>query len=172
MYLLVSWCVGGECDMTNNDEDRGRSRRLGAEDRRWLGTSRVLSGWMIGRSGDFVYDPYRTHGWDEKSGFPGLASKPVAIVWWFGSQNHCDGFLVWTSKPCRRRFVYLCLKTDERMKTVWGHASTFGGLLHHEASRIGVSQFCLKTGKGATAGGARGIITMVTWKWRRRQTVR
>jgi hypothetical protein len=33
--LLVSWCAGGRCDMTYNDEDRDRSRRPDAEDRRW-----------------------------------------------------------------------------------------------------------------------------------------
>jgi hypothetical protein len=31
--LFVSWCAGGRCGMTCNDEDRGRSRRPGAEDR-------------------------------------------------------------------------------------------------------------------------------------------
>jgi hypothetical protein len=39
--LLVSWCAGGRCGMTDNDEDLGRSRRPGAEDRGWshrLGT--------------------------------------------------------------------------------------------------------------------------------------
>jgi hypothetical protein len=30
--LLVSWCAGGRCGMTYSDEDRGRSRRPGAED--------------------------------------------------------------------------------------------------------------------------------------------
>jgi hypothetical protein len=30
--------------MADNDEDRGRSRRLGAENRGFLGTSRVLGG--------------------------------------------------------------------------------------------------------------------------------
>jgi hypothetical protein len=30
--LLVSWCACGRCDMTCSDEDRGRSRRPGAED--------------------------------------------------------------------------------------------------------------------------------------------
>jgi hypothetical protein len=30
--LLVSWCAGGRCGMTYNDEDRDRSRRSGAED--------------------------------------------------------------------------------------------------------------------------------------------
>jgi hypothetical protein len=31
--LLVSWCAGGKCDMAGSDEDRGKSRRLGVEDR-------------------------------------------------------------------------------------------------------------------------------------------
>jgi hypothetical protein len=30
--LLVSWCAGGTCDVPCNDEDRGRSRRPGAQD--------------------------------------------------------------------------------------------------------------------------------------------
>jgi hypothetical protein len=33
--LLVSWCVGGRCGMACSDEDRGRSRGPGAEDRGW-----------------------------------------------------------------------------------------------------------------------------------------
>jgi hypothetical protein len=40
-HLLVSWCAGGRCGMACNDEDRGRSRRPGVEDRGWshrLGT--------------------------------------------------------------------------------------------------------------------------------------
>jgi hypothetical protein len=32
-YLLVSWCVGGRCGMMCSDDDHGRSRRPGAEDR-------------------------------------------------------------------------------------------------------------------------------------------
>jgi hypothetical protein len=31
--LLVSWCAGGRCGMACIDEDRGWSRRPGAEDR-------------------------------------------------------------------------------------------------------------------------------------------
>jgi hypothetical protein len=31
--LLVSWCVGDMCDMAASDEDRGWSRRPGAENR-------------------------------------------------------------------------------------------------------------------------------------------
>jgi hypothetical protein len=33
--LLVSWCAGGKCGMACSDEDRGRSRRPGVEDRGW-----------------------------------------------------------------------------------------------------------------------------------------
>jgi hypothetical protein len=33
--LLVLWCACGRCDMVCSDEDHGRSRRLGAEDRGW-----------------------------------------------------------------------------------------------------------------------------------------
>jgi hypothetical protein len=34
--LLVLWYAGGRCGMADNDEDRGRSRRHGVEDRGWL----------------------------------------------------------------------------------------------------------------------------------------
>jgi hypothetical protein len=33
--LLVSWCAGGRCGMTNSNKDHGRSSRPGAEDRGW-----------------------------------------------------------------------------------------------------------------------------------------
>jgi hypothetical protein len=36
--------------MAGSDEDRGRSRRLGAEDRAWLSIGRVLGDWTIERS--------------------------------------------------------------------------------------------------------------------------
>jgi hypothetical protein len=45
--LLVSWCAGGRCGMACNDEDRGRSRRPGAEDQGWL--HRLGTRWPGGR---------------------------------------------------------------------------------------------------------------------------
>jgi hypothetical protein len=45
--LLVSWCAGGRCGMACSDEDRGRSRRPGAEDRGWSHSSGTL--WPGGR---------------------------------------------------------------------------------------------------------------------------
>jgi hypothetical protein len=84
-FLLVSWCVCGKCDIAGNDEDRGKSRRLGVEDQGWSGTSQVLSCWTIRRLGDVMCDPHRTHGGDEEHKFSGLALKPVATVCqWFG----------------------------------------------------------------------------------------
>jgi hypothetical protein len=108
--LLVSWCIGDMCDMADNDGDLGTSRRPGAEDRGWSSTGRVLGGRTIGRSGDAVCGLHRAHRDEEcwflrcdlkarLSGFPVWASKPTTVVCWFGSQNHRDGFLVWTLKP-------------------------------------------------------------------------
>jgi hypothetical protein len=54
--------------MTGIDEDRGRSRRLGAEDQGWASTSRVLGGRTIERSGDAMCDLHRTQG-DESMSF-------------------------------------------------------------------------------------------------------
>jgi hypothetical protein len=52
--FLVSWCAGERCHMVGSDEDCGRSRRPGVEDRGWSSTGRVLGGRMIKRSGDIV----------------------------------------------------------------------------------------------------------------------
>jgi hypothetical protein len=66
--LLVSWCAGGRCDIAYNDEDRGTSRRTGAEDRGWSHRSgtRVPGG--------------REVGWCRVRSAPGT-SKPAALVW-------------------------------------------------------------------------------------------
>jgi hypothetical protein len=65
--------------MVGSDEDRGRSRRLGAEDREWSSTGRVLDGQMIEMSGDAIYSLHRAQG-DEERGFLGLASKSRSMV--------------------------------------------------------------------------------------------
>jgi hypothetical protein len=78
-YLLVLWCACDGCDMTGSDEDRGRSRRPGAEDRRWSSTCRILGGWMIKRSGDDVCSLHRAQGEEEREFFY-LASKPRSTV--------------------------------------------------------------------------------------------
>jgi hypothetical protein len=54
----------------------------------------------------FLVEPQNQGG----GGFPGLASKPAALVWWFWPQNHRDGFLVWASKPSGLWFVGCAIK--------------------------------------------------------------
>jgi hypothetical protein len=68
--LLVSWCHGGRCDIVGSDEDRGRSRRPGVEDRGWSSTGRVLGGRAIERSGDTVCGLHHARG-DEERGLLG-----------------------------------------------------------------------------------------------------
>jgi hypothetical protein len=48
--LLVSWCAADRCDMACNDDDRGMSRRPGAEDRGWshMSGTRVPGGREVG----------------------------------------------------------------------------------------------------------------------------
>jgi hypothetical protein len=37
--LLVSWCAGGKCGMTDSNEDRDSIRRASAEDQGWSNRS-------------------------------------------------------------------------------------------------------------------------------------
>jgi hypothetical protein len=50
--------------MEGSDEDHGRSRRPGAEDREWSSIGRVLGCWAI-RSGDALCDLHRARGDEE-----------------------------------------------------------------------------------------------------------
>jgi hypothetical protein len=74
------------CDMVDSDEDRGRSRRPGAEDWGLSSTGRVLGGWTIEMSGDVMCSLHRAQG-DEEREFLGLASKPRSMVFQFGPKN-------------------------------------------------------------------------------------
>jgi hypothetical protein len=67
---FVSWCVGDRCDMVGSDEDLGRSRRPGVEDRGWSTTGQVLGDRTIERLGDAVCGLHRAHG-DEECEFLG-----------------------------------------------------------------------------------------------------
>jgi hypothetical protein len=69
-------------------------------------------------------------------------------VSWFGPQNQA-GFGLPVAPQNQWREVGV------------GHASRYRGLLHVEASLARVFQSGLKTGGGATAGGARDTITEV-----------
>jgi hypothetical protein len=56
-----------------------RSKRLGAEDREWSSTGRVLGGQTIERSGDAVCGLHYAQE-DEEHNFLGSASKPRSTV--------------------------------------------------------------------------------------------
>jgi hypothetical protein len=58
-------------------------------------------------------------------------------------------------------FVLSVAPQNRRREVGAGHASISSGFLHMEASLARVSQSGLKTGGGATAGGARGTIAEV-----------
>jgi hypothetical protein len=77
--LLVLWCAGDRCSMADSDEDRGRSRRPGVEDRGWSSTGRVLGGWTIERSGDAVCGLHRAQENEERR-YLSFASKPRSTV--------------------------------------------------------------------------------------------
>jgi hypothetical protein len=68
-WLLVSWCAGDMCDMVSIDEDRGRSRIPGAEDRDGR-IGRVLGGRTIEMSGGAMYGLHHAHR-DKERGFLG-----------------------------------------------------------------------------------------------------
>jgi hypothetical protein len=81
-------------------------------------------------------------------GFPGLRLKITATVSWFGHQNQAS--------------FGLSVAPQNRWREVGaGHTPRSSGLLHVEASLARVFQSGLKTGRGATAGGACGTITEV-----------
>jgi hypothetical protein len=77
-----------------------------------------------------------------------LGLKITTTVSWFESQNHA-GFSLSVAPQNRRREVGV------------GHVSRSSDLFRVEASLARVSQSGLKTGGGATTGGARGTIMEV-----------
>jgi hypothetical protein len=91
--------------MTDSDEDRGRSRRLGADDQGWLSTDQVLSGQMIERSGNDVCGLQRAQGVLVQPQNQGRWFLPVwpQNRWlqflWFGLKTTRSGFPICLSKP-------------------------------------------------------------------------
>jgi hypothetical protein len=116
----------------------------------------VCTGHVETRSAGFLVEPQNQggegfSGLGLKTGSSGLviwASKSPRRVFWFGSQNQV-GFGLSVAPQNRRREVSA------------GHASRSSSLLGAEASLARVSQSGLKTGGGATTGGARGTIAEV-----------
>jgi hypothetical protein len=116
--------------MAGSNEDRSRSRRLGAEVRVWSSIGRVLSGQRIERSDDVVCDLYHTQR-NEERGFlglaskprstlsPGLASKSVATVSLsFASKPVATVLMVWHQNHSLG-FPDLGIKTDSCGLVIW-----------------------------------------------------
>jgi hypothetical protein len=97
--------------MADNDEDRGKSTRLVAEDREWSSTGWVLGGRTIERSGDAMCGLYHAQG-DEEHEFLGLASKPRSMVSsGLASKPVATVLVVWHQNHSLR-FSALVLKTS------------------------------------------------------------
>jgi hypothetical protein len=140
-HLLVSWCAGSRCDIAGSDEDRGRSRRPGAEDRGWsaqVGYSvaersgdRVMSCAICTmhiemRSMDFLVEPQ-----NQGRRFSGL-----------GLKTSSSGLVIWASKS-PRWFLGLGLKTK------W---ATVCQLRHKTDGRIIRSGACVEIWRLASLG--------------------
>jgi hypothetical protein len=111
MRVLVSLCIGDRCGMAGSDEDWGKSRRLGTEDRGWSNTGLVLGGRTIMRLGDAVCGLHSAQG-DEERGFLGLASKPrLTVSLDLTTKPVATILVVWphNNSLC---FPGLCLKTS------------------------------------------------------------
>jgi hypothetical protein len=92
--LLVSWCAGGRCGMTCNDEDRGRSRRPSTEDRGWLHRSSTR------------WPSRREVGWHRVRSTPSTWRLGARISW-LRLKTKVDGlWVVWPQNHsnCFRRF--------------------------------------------------------------------
>jgi hypothetical protein len=175
--------------MTCSDEDHDRSRRPGAEDRRW--SNKSVTRWQGDREVGWhcVRSVPCTWRWEARvswlslktkvdgllrfglktggSDFPVWVSKPVATVWWFRPQNHRD--VSWFEPQNQAGFGLSVAPQNRRREDSAEHMLRSGGLLRLEAWRTRVSQSGLKTDGGTTVGGARGNIAEGTSgsSWRR-----
>jgi hypothetical protein len=147
-HFLVSWCAGGRCDMADSDEDHDRSMRPDAEDQWWSSIGRILSGRVIGRSGNTVYGLHHTHE-DEEHRFFGLASKSRSTVFRFGPQNRQLRFgdldlkitaTVSYFMPQNQASFGLSVVSQNWWREVSvGHTSRSSGLLRYKASLVMIS---------------------------------
>jgi hypothetical protein len=121
--LLVSWCIGGMCGMTCSDEDRGRSRRSGAEDRRW--SYRPGTRWPGDRDVEWRCVRSASCMWKRGARVSWLSLKTkvygLSLVWhqnhWdrflrFGLKTGGDGFLVESQNQSGWGFFSLGIKSD------------------------------------------------------------
>jgi hypothetical protein len=119
LRLLVSWCAGGRCDMACSDEDRGRNRRRGAEDRGW--SHRSGTRWSGGREARWrrVRSAPGTWRLGERISWLSLKTKidGLLMVW---PQNHWDDFSsVWPQNQWRQFLAVWPQNLLRRFLAVW-----------------------------------------------------
>jgi hypothetical protein len=95
--LLVSWCAGSRCDMAGSDEDHGRSRRPGAEDRGWSSIGRYS---VAGRSGGRVMPCVvcTMHMEMRSTSFLVESQNQGQRFLGLGLKTGSSGLVIWTSK--------------------------------------------------------------------------
>jgi hypothetical protein len=114
--LLVSWCAGGRCGMACNDEDRGRSRRPGAEDQGWL--HRLGTRWPGGREvGWRRVRSVAQVGYSVAGRSRGRVA-PCAVCTWH-METRSAGFLVEPQNQGRQFVSGLASKPLGRFSLVW-----------------------------------------------------
>jgi hypothetical protein len=111
--LLVSWCAGGRCGMACNNEDRGRNRRPGAEDRGW--SHRLGTQWPGDREVGWRHMRSTPCMWGRGAWVSWLSLKTkvdgLSVVW---PQNHWDSF---SSVLASKSMATVCEWFD--LKTTW-----------------------------------------------------
>jgi hypothetical protein len=125
--LLVSWCAGGRCGIVCSDEDHGRSRRPGAENRGW--SHRSGTRWLNGRE---VRWRHVRHVETRSTGFlvepqnqgqrfvSGLDSKPLGRFSPILPQNQWRRFSPdWPQNRWRRFLVVWPQNLLQRFSLVW-----------------------------------------------------
>jgi hypothetical protein len=126
--LLVSWRAGGRCGMACSDEDRGRHRRPGAEDRGW--SHRSGTRWPADREVRWCRVWSVSCMWRRGARVSWLSLKNkvnnLSVVW---PQNRwCTVSLVWPRNR-QRRFLRFGLKTGGDVFLVEPQNQGGGGFL-------------------------------------------
>jgi hypothetical protein len=140
---------------------------MAGRSRCWVALCAVCTMHMETRSAGFLVESQNQGQWFVS----GLASKLIEHVFWFMPQNQQPWFgdlilkittTVSWFVPQNQAGISLSVAPQNRRRDDGvGHVSRSGGLLRLKVSRARVFQSCLKTGRGTTAGGARGTITDV-----------
>jgi hypothetical protein len=175
--LLISWYAGGKCDMVCSDEDRGRSWRLGAEDRGWSHrsvtrwpTNREV-GWRRVRSAPCTWRRGARVSWLSQKNqgrwvVSGLVSKSLGWFLQFGLKIGDDSFLVEPQNQGGEGFPGLGLKIGNYDLMIWASKSLRWFLgLGLKTKHASVCRLCHKIDRGRSARDThRDLAACFTWK--------